>query len=125
MPKLTVIATSEPSSELRKRIERLARDVEYSLGLDVIKDEKVQGKYELIIHNGEADIDRQSVRVVNRMIIAGKAAGTIEAMLRENKTPFRRYDKVELTNPNAPKIRLHLPKQPNLTYNVRKVNSSL
>ena len=116
MPNLTVLATAESDERLRELIERLKENPGYGPGREVREDKGVPGKYILTIHNGEQDLDSQSVRVVSGMIIAGKAKSTIENILREAGVGFKEYSNVEIPNPNATPLRLQLPEKPQLVY---------
>jgi len=119
--KCTLFVTEKPYEELTAMVEALQNDAtEYSKGMDVRPFDGVPGKYDLIPHNGEQDLGHFSVRVHESMMIAGKARGLIERMLRRNKVHFRAYQEVGVSEKNAnsqtPNIRVPR-RDANLIYN--------
>jgi hypothetical protein len=114
---LSVIVTSESDSKLKQYIESLRQGAGYGIGIEVCEIKSVPGKYVLIIHNGEQDLERASVRVSNGKIISGKATEKLEAMLKERKIAFELYERISIEDPNALKLDLKLPEKPNLVYN--------
>jgi len=116
MPNLTLFETFESSERLSELIERLEESPGYGDGRDVRKDKEIPGKYILIIHNGEEDLGRHSVRVLEGRILAGKASSLIEGILRREKIRFARYENVQVQDPNAQVPKMQIPKKPECLY---------
>ena len=117
--KLTVIVTSESDEKLGELIEGLKQEAtawDTGNAIAIRRDNKISGKYIIIRHNAEQDLDSKSVRFINGKIIVDGAVSTIESMLRTNKIAFEEYSKVEIPDPNARTLDIELPQKAELIY---------
>ncbi len=116
MPKLSVFETYQDNKTLEKLIKSLKRDATgYMPGLDIKKDEKIEGKYILEKHRGTITDTTYSIRIINGKIISGQAS--VEDILRSKNIAFKRYDNINMENPNSQNLELELPEKANLIYN--------
>lgn len=117
MPNLTLFQTTAKSEELSKLIKTLKEPPTYGFGREVEEDKSIPGKYLLMLDDGLHLLDSQSVRVIEQGIISGEASNLLEETLRKHKISYKRFDNVQIDNPNEKGMKLPAPtRNPEVVY---------
>lgn len=117
--KVALIVTQESDNVLEKLIKGLDCNPGYGQGIAVREEERAQGVYSLEFHRGEISDYLTAIRVINGMIIANRAQGLMEKMLRSKKISFKVYEgrRISKERLESKGLKINEPRcSPNLIY---------